>query len=102
VTACGTVSCTTGACDLTCTGSGACGDLTCGTGACTESCNGSGACGATMCGSSCTCDVSCNPLLGACGTMTCPTHANHYCATGGVPGAACSSTAFNQCAQTCP
>ena len=101
VTACGTVSCTTGACDLTCTGSGACGDLQCGAGACTESCSGSGACGNTACASSCKCDISCNPLLGACGTMTCPTHGSHYCALAGA-GTPCNSTVFGNCTQTCP
>lgn len=98
ITACGTVSCTTGTCDLTCSGGGACGDLQCGTGRCTESCTGSGACGTTSCGLSCKCDVTCNQLLGECGTNTCPVHGAHNCKTNGV----CDSGQANACVQPCP
>ena len=106
--ACGDIACTDAAsCTVDCTAQGsgsgsgsagtACGNLTCGTGRCTQTCEGSGACGTTSCASSCKCDVTCNPLLGACGTMTCPIHANRNCTTGMVPGAACDSQAAMQC-----
>ncbi|MBV8758908.1 MAG: hypothetical protein JO257_16595 [Deltaproteobacteria bacterium] len=99
---CGNIACGgASACKVTCSGSGACGTLTCGTGKCTQDCEGSGACGATMCASSCRCDVTCNPLVGACGTMTCPMQGNRKCTQNMVPGFPCDSTVAPQC-HSCP
>lgn len=98
--ACGDITCGANACNVTCTGSGACALLTCGTGKCTQDCEGSGACGATMCTSSCRCDVTCNPALTACGTMSCPMHANKLCVQNTVPFP-CDSSVAPQC-HSCP
>lgn len=89
-------------CTFTCTDAAPCGDITCGAGACLVSCTGSGACGAISCASSCKCDVACNPVNGACGTMSCPVKpGNKYCTATGLPGGACDSGRFAQC-RTCP
>ncbi len=97
------ITCPTGwRCAITCTDTAACGDITCGPGACNVTCTGSGACGAVACGTSCKCDVACNPLLGACGTMTCPVKpGNKYCTTTMIPGSPCDSSAYAQC-RSCP
>jgi hypothetical protein len=109
--ACGNVTCGGAACTIGCTAQGsgsgsgsgsaatACGTITCGPGACAVTCTGSGACGDTSCAASCRCDVSCNPLTGACGPMSCPTATGQmkHCTNGGVAGNPCNSNTFPQC-----
>lgn len=93
---CKNVTCSRGACNLTCSGSGSCGnEITCGTGACNVDCSGNAACAGTVsCGAACACDVSCR-LNAACVDVTCKPGC-----TGSTPLTSCISTG-NGC-DTCP
>jgi hypothetical protein len=81
-------------CKITCSGPSACDEVTCGSGPCSVTCSGTNSCtGSVACGSSCRCDVTCGGT-NACGTgATCP--AGLGCDSGlgctSLPGGACNS-----------